>query len=289
VRCALLSSALALVPFYSVDKATGRLQGMLRTEASWGRDAVAPGETMRRGRAATGLSKRSWATGKCMTPHSVIRTGCLIGAIAGSGCSSHSPYPVIWPAVPRTAQRTCEQLLGTYRDRGVYGTGASPRSLTELLLGQNGRTWRAESVTLSFPRVGQIQIGVSGPVEQSSSTTLSAEDGRFVCQTGSVMIRRPAHWSLGLASPGLPGLGRESQTLELFSAGDYLVVKQKQQIFMLVGFMLPVGGRETHWYRFERATRVPERKPESSQAGSSEKKSMRAAVRSRHYGQIRRG
>jgi hypothetical protein len=191
-----------------------------------------------------------------MTHRSVIRTGSLLAALAGSGCSSHAAYPLTWPAVPQTAQRTCEQLDGAYRDQGVYGTASSPQSLTELLLGQTDRAWRAESVTLSFPRVGQIQIGVSGPGGQSSSTTLTAEEGRFVCQTGIVMVRRPAYWSLGGA--GAPGLGRESETLELFSVDDYLVVKQKQQIFILAGFVLPLGGRETHWYRFERATRVPE-------------------------------
>src|SRR5688572_6011629 len=105
-----------------------------------------------------------------MTPHSVIRTGCVLVAIAGSGCSSHSSYPLTWPTVPKTAQRTCEQVVGTYRNQGqVYGTGSQSRSLTEVLLGQKGRTWRAESVTLSFSRVGQIQIGVSGPEGQPSS------------------------------------------------------------------------------------------------------------------------
>lgn len=202
-----------------------------------------------------------------MTPDFVIRTGCLLVAMAGSGCSSHASYPLAWPAVPQTAQRTCEQLVGTYRDRGIYGTVfygtvPSPQSLTELLLGPNGRTWRAESVTLSFPRVGQIQIGVSGPGTQSSSTIFTAEEGRFVCQTGLVMVRRPARWSFGGA--GAPGLGRETETLELFSVDDYLVVKQKQRIFILAGFVLPLGGRETHWYRFERATRVPEGKTEST-------------------------
>jgi hypothetical protein len=198
-----------------------------------------------------------------MTPHSVIRTGCVLVAIAGSGCSSHSSYPLTWPAVPKTAQRTCEQVVGTYRDQGqVYGTSYSPaRSLTEVLLGQNGRSWRAESVTLSFPRVEQIQIGISGREGQSSSTTFTADEGRFVCHTGSVMLRRPARWSLG--SMGV-GLGRESVTLELFLVEDYLVVKREEQLFMLLGFIVPAVDRDTDWYRFERATRIPEGKTEST-------------------------
>jgi len=196
-----------------------------------------------------------------MTPHCVIRTGCVLVAIAGSGCSSHSSYPLTWPAVPKTAQRTCGQVVGTYRDQGqVSGSSYSPtRSLTEVLLGQNDRSWRAESVTLSFPRVEQIQIGVSGRQGQSSSATFTAEKGRFVCHTGSVMLQRPAVWSLG---SGL-GLGRESVTLELFSVEDYLVVKWARHRFMLLGFIVPAVDRDTDWCRFE-ATRISEGKTEST-------------------------
>jgi hypothetical protein len=202
-----------------------------------------------------------------MTRHSLIGTGCVLVAIAASGCSSHSSYPLTWPAIPETATRTCEQVAGTYRDQGqLYGTAYSPQSLTKVLLRQNGRTapadvrpvaaWRAESVSLSFPRVDQIEIGVSGPEGQSSSTTFAAEEGRFVCQTGSVMLRRPALWQGG----AVPGLARFSEMMELFSVEDYLVVKQKKQSFMLIGFILPFVDRQTDWFRFERATRVPEGK-----------------------------
>ena len=98
-------------------------------------------------------------------------------AIAGSGCSSHSSYPLTWQPIPETAQRTCEQVVGTYRDRGqVEKTVSHRQSLTELLLRQNGRTWRAESMTLSFPPVGQIQIGISAPEGQSSSTPAAEWD-----------------------------------------------------------------------------------------------------------------
>ena len=47
-------------------------------------------------------------------------------------------------------------------------------------------------------------------------------------------------------------------TLKLFSVEDYLVVKREYQLLMLLGFMVPAVHRETEWYRFERATRVPE-------------------------------
>jgi hypothetical protein len=206
-----------------------------------------------------------------MTPHSVIGTGCVLVAIAAGGCSSHS-YPLTWPAIPETAKRTCEQVAGTYRDQGqLYGTVYSPQSLTKVLLRQNGRTapadvrlaWRVESVSLSFPRVDQIKIGASGPEGQSSSTTFTVKEGRFVCQTGSVMLRRPALWHGG----AMPGLARFSETTELFSVGDYLVVKQRKQSFILVGFFLPLVDRQTDWYRFERATRVPEGTAESIRGG----------------------
>ena len=200
-----------------------------------------------------------------MAPHSVVSTGWVLVAIAASGCSSRSSYPLTWPAIPETAQRTCEQVVGTYKDQGqVYGTVSSPsRSLTEVVPGQAKRTWRAESVTLSFPRAGQFQIGVSGPEGQSSSTTFTAEEGRFACQTGSVMLRGPAQWSGGGAGPAI-GLGRWSVTLELFSVGDYLVVKRQEHVFMLLGFMVPVIDHETNWYRFERTTIVPEGTIEST-------------------------
>ena len=200
----------------------------------------------------------------------LLRTGCALVAIAATGCSSHSSYPLTWPAVPAAATRACEQVAGTYRDQGqLYGTVYSPQSLTKVLLRQNGRTapadvrpvlaWRAESVSLSFPRVDQIEIGVSGPEGQSSSTTFTVEEGRFICQTGSVMLPRPALWHGG----AMPGVARSSEMMELVSVGDYLVVKQKRQSFMLIGFILPLVDRQTDWYRFERATRVPEGKIES--------------------------
>lgn len=198
-----------------------------------------------------------------MTPHSAIRTGCVLVAIAGSGCFSRSPYPLTWPAVPERAQRACEQLVGTYRDQG--GNQLRGESLTQLLLGQTGWAWRPGSVTLSFPRVEQIQIDVSGSEEQSSSRTFTAEERRFVCQAGSVMLRRPAQWSLG----GGLGLGRFSETMELLSVEDSLVVKRKQQTFILFAFMVPGVSRQTDWYRFERATRVPEGKTESTRVGAA--------------------
>lgn len=199
-----------------------------------------------------------------MAPHSVIRTGCVLVAMAASGCSSRSSYPLTWPALPETAQRACEQVVGTYKDQGqMYGTLYSPaRSLTEVVIGQNDRAWRAESVTLSFPREGQFQIGVSGPEGQSSSATFTADEGRFVCQTGTVMLRRPAQWRGGGAGPAI-GLGRLSVALELFLVEDYLVVKREEHVFMLLGFMVPVVDRETDWYRFERTTRAPEGTTES--------------------------
>jgi hypothetical protein len=60
------------------------------------------------------------------------------------------------------------------------------------------------------------------------------------------------------------GLGRESVTLELFFVEDYLVVKREEQLFMLLGFIVPAVDRDTDWYRFERATRIPEGKTEST-------------------------
>jgi len=74
------------------------------------------------------------------------------------------------------------------------------------------------------------------------------------------MLQRPAVWSLG---SGL-GLGRESVTLELFSVEDYLVVKWARHRFMLLGFIVPAVDRDTDWCRFERATRISERKTEST-------------------------
>lgn len=194
-----------------------------------------------------------------MARYSVIRAGCVLVAISASGCSSHSAYPLTWPAIPETARRTCERVVGTYKDQGqMYGTRYSPsRSLTEVVIGQNERTWRADSVALSFPRAGQFQIGVSGPEGQSLSTAFTTEERRFLCQAGSVILRRPAQWRGGGAGPAI-GLGRLSVTLELFSVGDYLVVRRKEHVFMLLGFMVPVVDRETDWYRFERATKVPE-------------------------------
>jgi hypothetical protein len=113
--------------------------------------------------------------------------------------------------------------------------------------------------------VEQIQIDVSGSEEQSSSRTFTAEERRFVCQAGSVMLRRPAQWSLG----GGLGLGRFSETMELLSVEDSLVVKRKQQTFILFAFMVPGVSRQTDWYRFERATRVPEGKTESTRVGAA--------------------
>jgi hypothetical protein len=56
------------------------------------------------------------------------------------------------------------------------------------------------------------------------------------------------------------GLGRESVTLELFSVEDYLVVKREEQLFILLGFMVPAVHRQTDWCRFKRTTRIPEAK-----------------------------
>jgi hypothetical protein len=110
---------------------------------------------------------------------------------------------------------------------------------------------RAGYVTLSFPHVRELQALVSGPERKSSSHLYTAEAGQYACRGGVVVIKKRASWTASAAGGG-GGAARDSETLELRSDQNHLVVKWQDNGFMMIGFVLPITYRQSEWYRFER-------------------------------------
>ena len=180
---------------------------------------------------------------------------CGAGVMAGLGCASHMKYPPSWAAIPEAKGRTCEHVAGAYRDNGEVGGARQLRySLTQILT-EEGRprpdthgAQRAEYVTLTFLQMGALQAFGSGPERKSPYHLYTAEVGHYACREGVVVIGKGARWSSGNGY----GVGRLSGVLELRASPDHLVVKWREQAFMLIGLVVPATHQESEWYRFER-------------------------------------
>jgi hypothetical protein len=182
---------------------------------------------------------------------SLVSMAAVCMVVSAIGCSARSePYPRTWPPLQRLAS-TCDALSGSYRDRGQFANIPSPffSSLTEVLFGEQPKSWRPERLTLSFPRSGELQIVISGPENQSLTYTLTSGADQFVCRASTLIIYRSAKWS---GTGAAVGAGRHSGTVELDRIDGGLVVRSDARRLALIGFVVPIASREQRWYRFDR-------------------------------------
>jgi hypothetical protein len=112
--------------------------------------------------------------------------------------------------------------------------------------GSDGEEWlQAEFVTFSFLPPGQLRVVVSSAqAEELISRTFNAKD--YTCESGVVTIRR-ARW---IGNEG--GVGKESLFFDLHPLDTDLVAQARRRLIGLAGLVIPMGGSESKWYRFQR-------------------------------------
>lgn len=159
------------------------------------------------------------------------------------GCAFTEPYPTAWDSPAPPASQDCRHLEGQYGDGGEKPDSPWQVSLAGLLFETGGAG--ATRVSLSLPRDTSMEVVVWANSTPSLTRTLSAERGEFVCEKGVLMVRR-ARW----VNEG-QGHGRETISVELSAAGDWLIARMDESIVGLA-VVMPVIATQTRWYRFPR-------------------------------------
>ena len=192
---------------------------------------------------------------------STVVVGLLcVSVFASVGCWSHRRYPQTWPAVLAASQPACEEFAGSYHNKGINGADSGQLLvwLAQILPITSAEGPQATDVTLSFPAPEQMHWSVSAGQNELVSRTLTMEAGQYFCRDGRVTIRNIG-WKWG-GSLYVAARIRDSTTLELYLADDYLAIKRRSHKFALLmsplWVMLPVPATrsETEWYRFERSS-----------------------------------
>ena len=165
---------------------------------------------------------------------------------AMAGCGSRQAYPKLWPALDRSS--SCEQIAGTYSDEGISGTSGSV-SLGMLLIEGMRRYRPYQSVTLSFTSERQLQVRLDDPGDPGSAFTIARE--QFTCEKGRLVLGKGSHWAGAGPTYGLFAIGKVSTAVELYRAGDYLIVKKRARSVGVV-VVIPWTSKSEEWHRFQR-------------------------------------
>ncbi|PYM91114.1 MAG: hypothetical protein DME04_20005 [Candidatus Rokuibacteriota bacterium] len=174
-----------------------------------------------------------------------VAAGVWLGA---SGCVfSHPEYPSSWAA--QVGGSTCSVLSGTYEDRGVEGeTGASVFRGQAVSLSRHlfpGQTSRATAFVVTALAADTLEIAAWDGPRLVKSLRLLAASGDYRCRAGAAEIS-------ATALVGEQVAGVQTDRYRLSKAGDgSLVLKHSSSGFGLI-LVIPVGGSEDRWYRFNR-------------------------------------
>jgi hypothetical protein len=174
-----------------------------------------------------------------------IVLACLLGVVAGMGCSSRQVYPVTWPALT-AGQAGCREFAGRYRDAEDSATW---ESLARLLFAYKFPQ-RPDSVTLSFLDARRLQIDLLSAAGESSSVVLLSDPSEYRCDDGVLVIKGAGTWTGDAGALGV-GAARRLVSLELRMADRYLVVKSKERT-VGVANGIPWWHYREEWHRFER-------------------------------------
>jgi hypothetical protein len=112
-----------------------------------------------------------------------------------------------------------------------------------LLFGSLPEAARATRLSMALPRNDALEVVLWENSAQLSSRALTA--GEFACEKGVLVVRRGRWVNEG------QGHGRETFTIELSAAGDWLIARQQESIVGLA-VVMPVIATQTRWYRFAR-------------------------------------
>jgi hypothetical protein len=104
---------------------------------------------------------------------------------------------------------------------------------------------RATRISFSLPTSDTLNVTVWEGTRRVFARTLTSP-GRFSCKAGRVVIRDRRFVAESAVA------GWQSVTITLSSTDDYLVEKVEEFGVGLVFLVLPVGGKTTSWYRFQR-------------------------------------
>jgi hypothetical protein len=161
-----------------------------------------------------------------------------------SACAVQQPYPeAAWGPLPLPPAKDCRHFEGGYRNRGeMVGHEAQPSLALELF----GRPVlvRATRVNFSLPTNDTLNVTVWEGMKPVFAQTLTSP-GDFICKGGRLVVRDRRFVAESAVS------GWQSVTITLSSTDDYLVGQVEESAAGLV-FLLPVGGKTTSWYRFQR-------------------------------------
>jgi hypothetical protein len=170
--------------------------------------------------------------------HAFAAATLLLGA-----CAFTEPYPAAWVSPAPPASDDCRHLEGHYGDLGERPGSQAQPSLAYLLL-ERGAAY-ATRVSLSLPRKDLMEVVLWKDSTLWLTRTLSAGQDQFACDRGMLVLRRGRWVNEG------QGHGRETFTIELSAAGDWLIARERESVVGLA-VVFPVVASQTRWYRFPR-------------------------------------
>jgi hypothetical protein len=172
--------------------------------------------------------------------------------LAMPGCSITRERPPSWPAIEQQSAESCPNVAGRYADIGFYaGLGTSYLSAVfnrQDWSASNDRNTPAGVVTIrQTPE--NVVLNWDTAIEEKREVSFSRTKGELECATGFVVLRphgrQPCDQCAGLLL---------YQSFRIFLAKGVdgsLQLKKEETALGLVLLVVPAGGKQTVWHRFE--------------------------------------
>jgi hypothetical protein len=172
----------------------------------------------------------------------------LLGGCQTMTGISHT-YPGSWPELPRTTSSECPDISGKYVENGIcnYPLHCNSLSLAERF--SSTKTINAvpeTTVTIKQPSAEQIELSFSTSTGIFTNS-LSSKFGEFVCESGAIWIKQGESFK----AEGV-GVASRKYTMGFMKSSDgSLVGQHRNSGWGLVMWVIPVGGAQILWYKWD--------------------------------------
>jgi len=179
-----------------------------------------------------------------MNERAVLTLGSLCALIGGTYADN---YPTRW-APPKPTANMCEQLTGTFDDKGeIAGKYNTTSYLSQLIFSRGTINGIAAQTSLGLDADGTLIARAINYGAVVGESRFSQRQGTLTCDPNKAELKVQT-------SPGVgdPVAGTHSRSLELQRAGDGSLIARSSISYAGMAYMMvPIAAQETYLIRFQ--------------------------------------